>query len=235
MTSKNTTLHDDFTTSSSIKPVFHTGDIQMSVLTSPPTGWILCDGSSFSTSTYPALYSAIGTRYNNAGDSAGTYRIPNLISYFMTGVTNNTSAFSDGSHTHTFTANVATSAQSQNTHTHTQSTTVNASSYYHYHNSQTSSAIGGTDNNPVNANKTGTGGTTGMSGAAHTHSIAGQANWGLVNSANTSHGHNAGQTHDAVSIAHTHTGLVTTTTVSATSDAGAHAANSLRVNFFIKY
>ena len=44
------------------------------------TGYLLCNGSSYSTSTYARLYSAIGTGYGSAG--AGFFNVPN-----MTGVT----------------------------------------------------------------------------------------------------------------------------------------------------
>lgn len=45
--------------------------------TSAPAGWLLCDGSSVSTSTYSALEAVIGTTYGNSG-GAGTFDLPDL-------------------------------------------------------------------------------------------------------------------------------------------------------------
>jgi microcystin-dependent protein len=41
-----------------------------------PPGWLLCDGSSASIQTYPALYSLIGVTYG--GDGVATFGLPNL-------------------------------------------------------------------------------------------------------------------------------------------------------------
>ena len=40
-----------------------------------PTGWLLCNGTGYSTSTYVALHSLIGYTY---GGSAGTFNVPNI-------------------------------------------------------------------------------------------------------------------------------------------------------------
>ena len=42
-----------------------------------PTGYLLCDGSAISRTTYSALFSAIGTTYG-AGDGNSTFNIPNF-------------------------------------------------------------------------------------------------------------------------------------------------------------
>jgi len=45
--------------------------------TSAPTGWLLCDGSAISRSTYAALFSAIATAYG-VGDGSSTFNIPDI-------------------------------------------------------------------------------------------------------------------------------------------------------------
>lgn len=40
-----------------------------------PTGWIICDGSSYATSTYPRLFAVIGYIYGGVGSS---FNVPNL-------------------------------------------------------------------------------------------------------------------------------------------------------------
>ena len=49
-----------------------------------PAGWLLCDGSAVSRTTYAALFAVIGTTYG-AGDGTDTFNIPNLIDKFVEG------------------------------------------------------------------------------------------------------------------------------------------------------
>jgi microcystin-dependent protein len=49
---------------------------------SPPAGYIPCDGASYATTAYPALYAVIGFTY---GGSGATFNVPNLQSYFPIG------------------------------------------------------------------------------------------------------------------------------------------------------
>jgi len=53
-----------------------TGVIQMYAGTSAPTGWLLCDGSAVSRSTYSSLFSLIGSSYGS-GDGSTTFNLPN--------------------------------------------------------------------------------------------------------------------------------------------------------------
>ncbi len=43
----------------------------------PPTGWLLCDGSAVSRTTYASLFSAIGTSWG-AGDGGSTFNLPDF-------------------------------------------------------------------------------------------------------------------------------------------------------------
>lgn len=43
----------------------------------PPTGWLICDGSAISRTTYADLFAIIGTTYG-AGDGSTTFNLPNL-------------------------------------------------------------------------------------------------------------------------------------------------------------
>lgn len=45
---------------------------------SAPTGWLLCNGSAVSRTTYSALFSVIGTTYG-AGDTTTTFNLPDLL------------------------------------------------------------------------------------------------------------------------------------------------------------
>lgn len=44
---------------------------------SAPTGWLLCDGSAVSRSTYAALFAVIGTSYG-VGDNSTTFNLPDM-------------------------------------------------------------------------------------------------------------------------------------------------------------
>jgi microcystin-dependent protein len=44
---------------------------------SPPTGWLVCDGSAVSRTTYAALFTAIGT-YWGSGDNVTTFNVPDF-------------------------------------------------------------------------------------------------------------------------------------------------------------
>ena len=49
-----------------------------------PAGWLLCDGSAVSRTTYAALFAVIGTTYGS-GDGSTTFNLPNLIDRFIQG------------------------------------------------------------------------------------------------------------------------------------------------------
>lgn len=41
-----------------------------------PDGWLACEGQVLSAETFPALWRNLGTRWNEVGDAAGTFRLP---------------------------------------------------------------------------------------------------------------------------------------------------------------
>ena len=64
-------------------PVF-TGMIAYFAMDAVPTGWLLCNGSIISRSTYASLFSVIGTTYG-VGDGLLTFGIPDLRGEFIRG------------------------------------------------------------------------------------------------------------------------------------------------------
>lgn len=91
--------------------------------TSVPTGWVLCDGSTYSRAAYKTLFRAIGTTYG-AGDGATTFAVPDLRQRFPLGKaasgTGSTLGSTGGAidHTHTGASHTHTISAS-GTHTHT--------------------------------------------------------------------------------------------------------------------
>jgi len=101
------------------------------VATTAPTGWIVCDGSAISRTTYAALFAIIGTTYGS-GDGSTTFNIPDMrarvpVGYNNSGTlnpgtnqrTNKAMAAASGEETHALsTAELATHSHTQNSHSH---------------------------------------------------------------------------------------------------------------------
>lgn len=66
-------------------PTAFPGDLRVSARATPPTGWLVCDGTAVSRSTYSALYAAIGTAYG-PGDGATTFSLPDYRGRSIVGV-----------------------------------------------------------------------------------------------------------------------------------------------------
>ena len=50
----------------------------------PPSGFLVCDGSTVSRTNYSQLFSVIGTTFGN-GDGSTTFNLPNLLAKFVRG------------------------------------------------------------------------------------------------------------------------------------------------------
>lgn len=82
------------------------GDIKMTARITPPSGWLLCNGSAVSRTQYAELFQAIGTAYG-AGDGT-TFNLPNLNGRVPVGLDASQTEFNaigkiGGSKTHTLT------------------------------------------------------------------------------------------------------------------------------------
>lgn len=62
---------------SRVEIVSQAGIISMWSMTTPPDGWLICDGSAVSRADYPNLFAVLGTYYG-AGDGVNTFNIPNF-------------------------------------------------------------------------------------------------------------------------------------------------------------
>lgn len=99
------------------------GDLKDFAGTVVQSGWLACDGSIVSQTTYADLYAAIGSAWNTGGEGAGNFRLPNFQRRVAVGsggsgtaTLGNTTGSVGGSETHTMTTGELAS------HTHTSST-----------------------------------------------------------------------------------------------------------------
>lgn len=87
------------TTLTSVPP----GAFMFFCMATPPAGWLVCDGTTYSTATYPALFAAIGYTYGGAG---AVFAVPNATGAFVRGLGGNAAALGTlqagqlGSHSH---------------------------------------------------------------------------------------------------------------------------------------
>lgn len=60
------------------------GTVEFFATATAPTGWLVCDGSAVSRTTYARLFAAIGTRYG-AGNGTSTFNLPEARGEFLRG------------------------------------------------------------------------------------------------------------------------------------------------------
>lgn len=90
---------------------FQAGDMKAVAYSTTPSGWLLCDGTSYATAAQPALFAAIGYAY---GGSGANFNVPNTTNNVLAGAGSIVAlGATAGSQTH-----VISSAELP-THTHT--------------------------------------------------------------------------------------------------------------------
>lgn len=113
-----------------------------------PDGYLLCDGTAVSRTTYSELYSVIGTTYGS-GDGSTTFNLPNLKGKVPVGLDSNDSDFdtlgeTGGEKTHTLTVNEMPS------HTHSLKTSYTSGSNTDNDKVMSASSSSGWNNNAHN-------------------------------------------------------------------------------------
>lgn len=175
------TSNTDATNVAQLNALIPAGSVITTAASAAPTGWLLCDGTAVSRTTYATLFASIGTVYG-AGDGSTTFNVPDLRRRTPTGVgASDTIGNSDG---------VAYASRSA-----TQAHTVPA----HYHGMGT-----GADLNITSSG----GGTTGNDSPDHTHNIGFTTNinsaWTITGSGTAGYNITGTTTTTGASARHTH-------------------------------
>lgn len=68
----------------SVQSALPSGMIAPFALTTAPAGWLYCDGSAVSRSSYASLYAAVGDAFG-AGDGSTTFNLPDFRGRFLRG------------------------------------------------------------------------------------------------------------------------------------------------------
>jgi microcystin-dependent protein len=224
-------LNDDpnfaSTVADALAALVPSGTINQTARATAPTGYLLCDGSAISRTTYSNLFDAIGTAYG-AGDGSTTFNIPNLKGRVPVGYDPSQSEFdalgeTGGAKTHTISATELPS--------HTHSGTTNGQSNDHSHGFSATTSTGGAHTHDIYGSN---GGSAGVS-ISVTSNTNNDRSWylagGLAGSAG-SHNHTVSGNTGGTSSNHTHS----FTTDGGTGSGAAH--NNLQpyvvLNYMIK-
>jgi microcystin-dependent protein len=120
-------LNDDpnfsTTVATALAALVPSGTVSQTARATAPTGYLLCDGSAISRTTYSSLFDAIGTAYGT-GDGSTTFNIPNLKGRIPVGFDSSQTEFdtlgeTGGAKTHTLTtAEMPSHTHTQDAHQH---------------------------------------------------------------------------------------------------------------------
>jgi len=122
------------------------GAVKAWTITSPPQGWLICDGSIKLRAAYPLLFAKIGTTYNTGGETVDQFRLPDYRGEFLRGldlgrgvdIGRSLGSFQGGQigyHNHPAgTLSVSAPTAAPHTHTVTHSNTATGGSHFHNQN-----------------------------------------------------------------------------------------------------
>jgi microcystin-dependent protein len=216
----NTTPNNSITPSqlspAVVEALVPTGSIVPFGGTVAPTGWLLCDGTAYTTAAYPALSAVLGSQYNVSGGQvsppAGQFRVPILVGRVPVGRSTSEPEFNDMGETGGAKSVILTSGQSglvAHSHTVTVSGTSDPNNVGHDHAQQGTFGTTGQNLDHFHSGTTAANGThdhsidvQGMAQQSHAHSsslldsVAGKPNPSTGSSVATTQPINNAGSHD---------------------------------------
>lgn len=207
--------------------------------TTIPSGWLLCDGTQYSTTgTYKDLYNVIGTTY---GSGPGTFAVPQMNNLYPS--SSNSDNVTNYPTTHTHSGNIAFDATATThsiTHNHTGgSVGINAASASHNHNTSATNVNGGITpgsnansvaNRAVNSGPAANSPQAGWVG--HTHN----AGSGTINVGNDPYNHNHNNMNIGIGVNTTAPAVAhTISSISFTNGSSTYSPLGVKTYFIIKY
>jgi len=103
-----------------------TGSVHMMATTTAPSGYLKCDGSAISRTTYAALFTIIGTTWG-AGNGSSTFNLPDLRGEFVRG-------WDDGKGTDSGRSFASSQGDQNKQHNHSATSTSSVTDPGHFHN-----------------------------------------------------------------------------------------------------
>ena len=207
------------------------GDIIMLNSNTAPDGFLACDGSTITSTQYPALFAALGTYYDTA---LTVCKLPNLNQstwMFPCGTVGNAAAYPavTSSHNHVQNAQntVTSGAYETVAHNHASNNNSNDTSANHSHGAINGAPAVNVSSNLANRSN-GSGQGVNLAIYGHTHAWGANANAEAVNE---THSHTAGISIASVASNHTHFAFLAT---SATSNEYI-PDNVVLLKYYIKY
>ncbi len=145
-----------------------TGAMQMYAGATAPTGWLFCDGSAVSRTTYVTLFSVLSTTYG-AGDASTTFNVPDMRGRVPVGVGTGTGGGASGTGAPTGGAALTAIARStwKGEETHVLTVAELAAHTHTYHNFQ--SATGAVSPSTTMGDGTGANSDSGSTGSGTAH------------------------------------------------------------------
>lgn len=152
------------------------GTVSQTARATAPTGYLICDGSAVSRTTYSDLFAAIGTAYG-VGDNSTTFNIPNLKGKVPVGRDSSQTEFdtlgeTGGAKTHQLTEAELPSHTHSMAHTHTFSGTTSSDGAHAHNTWNLYTVAGGGGAIMTGAPADGRGNATDVQGT-HSHSYSG--------------------------------------------------------------
>lgn len=152
------------------------GTVSQTARATAPTGYLICDGSAISRTTYSDLFTAIGTAYGS-GDGSTTFNVPNLKGKVPVGRDSSQTEFdtlgeTGGAKTHTLTTDELPSHSHSMAHTHTFSGTTSSDGAHAHNTWNLYTVAGGGGAIMTGAPADGRGNATDVQGT-HSHTYSG--------------------------------------------------------------